>query len=98
MESDRVARKRANFVRLAERRTNAVLQKIRILSNCANTNAYEYSDRDVNTIFSAIEEELESARAKFATTRRREFRLAAERAQPVPDPPKGVVDKSSTPE
>ncbi len=90
MESDRAAMKRANFIRLAERRTNAVIQKLRILSNCANTNAYEYSDRDVNAIFSAIEEELETARAKFATSRRREFRLNAEGQQPAPA--KGVVD------
>jgi hypothetical protein len=90
MNDDRAAVKRANFIRLAERRTNTVLEKIRILSNCANTNAYDYSDEDVNAIFSAINEELDTARAKFATTRRREFSLGAER--PSPGAAKGVIN------
>ena len=59
--------KRDKFVRLAETRTNTVLDKIRILGNCANPYAYEYADSDVREIFSAIENELKIARAQFRT-------------------------------
>ena len=67
--------KRDRFIRLAERRTNTVIKRIRILSNCSNANAYEYGDEDVDEIFGAIEEELKRARAKFKTSRPREFKL-----------------------
>jgi hypothetical protein len=68
--------KREAFTRLAEKRTNAVLDRIRILANCANPYAYEYSDEEVRRIFLAIERELKTARAKFATNHRsRQFHL-----------------------
>jgi hypothetical protein len=70
-------KKRDTFLRLAEKRTNAVIDKIRILSNCANPYAYEYNDQDVRKIFEAIEEELKVARTRFMQGKRRdtEFRL-----------------------
>ena len=68
--------KRDAFLRLAEKRTGVVLDKIRILSNCANPYAYEYTEEDIKRIFSAIEQELKTARAKFMRDqRRREFKL-----------------------
>jgi len=67
--------KRDAFLRLAERRTNAVLEKIRVLSNCANPYAYEYSDDDVRKIFAAIEEELRIARGKFQRSKNKKFQL-----------------------
>jgi len=68
--------KRETFLRLAEKRTNAVLEKIRVLSNCANPYAYEYADDDVDKIFRAIEQELKMAKAKFRNHKRKQFRLA----------------------
>lgn len=62
-----IENKREKFIRLAEKRTNAVLDKIRILGNCSNPYAYEYIDADVREIFSAIENELKIARAQFRT-------------------------------
>lgn len=35
--------KRERFLRVAERRTNNVLYRIRVLSNCANTYSYEWA-------------------------------------------------------
>lgn len=67
--------KRETFLRLAEKRTNTILDKIRVLSNCANPYAYEYNDEDVRRIFNAIEQELKIARAKFQDRRKREFTL-----------------------
>ena len=75
--AENTAKKRDAFLRLAEKRTNAVIDKIRILSNCANPYAYEYSDQDVRKIFEAIEEELKVARTRFMQGKRRdtEFKL-----------------------
>lgn len=67
--------KRDAFLRLATKRTNTVLEKIRILSNCANPYAYEYSNEDVRRMFNAIEQELKLAKAKFTNRRTREFKL-----------------------
>lgn len=58
--------KRDRFVRLAENRTNKILNMIQLLGNCANTSIYEYSDADVEKIFTAIESSLKDARRKFA--------------------------------
>lgn len=67
--------KREAFLRLATKRTNAVLDKVRVLSNCANPYAYEYTEEDVRKMFGAIEHELKAARAKFNNHQRREFKL-----------------------
>lgn len=68
-------RKEENFRRLAERRTNAVLERLRILGNLSNRSAYAYSDEDVRKIFRAIERELRLTRAKFRSFDHRRFRL-----------------------
>lgn len=67
--------KREAFTRLAERRTNAALDRIRVIGNLSNPYAYEYNDDDVRAIFAALEQELKSARAKFQSARKREFKL-----------------------
>ncbi len=72
---ERRQRKREAFKRLAEKRTNAILEKIRIVGNLANRSAYDYSDDDVRKIFSTIEEEVRVVKARFRATGRREFRL-----------------------
>ncbi len=63
------------FKRLATLRTNEILKKLRILSNCANRSFYDYTDEDVKKIFLAIEEELKVARARFKRNRKKEFKL-----------------------
>ena len=65
--------KRERFRRLAEIRTNAVLRKIRVLANCANTASYEYEEGDVRAIFNAIEAELKLARSQFRATAIKKF-------------------------
>lgn len=69
--------KREAFKRLAERRTNAVLEKLRILSNCANPYAYEWEDDDIGQIFGTIDQEVKLARGRFqqAQRSRRQFKL-----------------------
>src|SRR5258707_14592223 len=62
--------KRALFVRLAERRTTSVLEKLRILGNCANRYAYEWTEDDVRAIFGAIRDETDRAQLRFEATLR----------------------------
>ena len=57
--------KRERFVRLAEARTNKIIDMIQLLGNCANANTYEYTQQAVDQIFSAIEAELREAKKKY---------------------------------
>jgi len=67
--------KRETFHRLATKRTNAVLERIRVLGHCANPQLYEYSDADVKKIFQAIEKELKVVKTRFQNSSKSEFRL-----------------------
>jgi hypothetical protein len=67
--------KRDAFKRLAERRTNAALERIRVIGNLSNPYAYDYTDEDVRLIFAALELELKATRQKFQSSKRREFKL-----------------------
>ena len=57
--------KRDKFVRLAEARTNKIIDMLQLLGNCSNTSAYDYTQRDVEKIFGAIENELKESKKKF---------------------------------
>lgn len=67
--------KRDAFLRLAEARTKAVLERLRVLGNCANPYAYEYGEEDIKKIFGTIERELRATKAKFQNQRKSDFRL-----------------------
>jgi len=58
--------KHEKFQRIASKRTNEVIDKIRILSNCSNKNTYSYSQDEINKIFRAIDQEIRAAKSKFA--------------------------------
>ena len=57
--------KREKFVRMAEARTIKIISMVRLLGNCSNRLAYEYSDKDVTKIFSAIEGAVADAKKRF---------------------------------
>ncbi|MEW6675847.1 MAG: hypothetical protein AB1348_07610 [Nitrospirota bacterium] len=63
------------FKRIASKRTNDILEKIRILGNCANKSSYEYTEEEVNKIFSEIEKHLKLTKAKFLAGKRERFKL-----------------------
>jgi NH3-dependent NAD+ synthetase len=67
--------KRERFRRLATQRTNSVLKRLKVLGNCANRSAYEYTEEDINKIFSEIERKLKETKAKFHFPKIKEFRL-----------------------
>lgn len=58
--------KRERFVRLAEARTNKILDMMKLLGNCSSKSNYEYTEEDVKKIFGAIEREMKNTRAKFS--------------------------------
>lgn len=63
--SEKKETKRDKFVRMAEARTIKIISMVRLLGNCSNKLAYEYSDKDVNKIFSAIETAVADAKKRF---------------------------------
>lgn len=67
--------RRDKFKRLATYRTNLILEKLRILGNLSNKTNYDYTDEEVNKIFSAIDSQLRIVKARFAGKKKREFEL-----------------------
>ena len=57
--------KRDKFVRIAEARTNKIIAMIQLLGNCSNLSQYEYTQKDVNKIFNAIQSELDAAKKRY---------------------------------
>jgi len=57
--------KREKFVRLAEARTNKIIDMLQLLGNCSNSSAYDYAQQDVDKIFAAIEAEVREVKKKF---------------------------------
>ena len=60
--------KRERFVRLAETRTNKIIDMLRLIGNCSNRNNYDYTEEDVKKIFNAIDREVRMAKSKFNGT------------------------------
>ena len=71
--------KRERFVRIAEARTNKIISMIQLLGNCSNKNSYDYDEKDVNEIFSAIEKELRIAKQKFVQAEGKQVKFRLER-------------------
>lgn len=57
--------KHERFVRIAEARTNKIIDLVRLLGNCSSKTNYEYSEDEIRRIFSTIDKELRNARSKF---------------------------------
>lgn len=69
-------KRKDNFKRIAAKRTNELLKRIKILGNCSNRSHYDYSEEEVNKIFSEVEKKIREAKAKFTFPNRdKEFRL-----------------------
>jgi len=66
---------RDRFIRLGTIRTNAVLKRLKVLGNCSNRSAYEYTEDDINKIFAEIEKTVRNIKAKFHFPKRRDFKL-----------------------
>lgn len=58
--------KHERFIRVAESRTNKILDLIRLLGNCSNRMNYEYTEDEVRSIFETIEKELNNAKRRYS--------------------------------
>lgn len=67
--------KRERFKRLGTQRTNTVLQRLKVLGNCSNRSAYDYTEEEVNKIFSEIERRVRETKAKFHFPKHKAFKL-----------------------
>jgi len=74
MDKQKQANKRERFKRLATKRTNSVLKRLKVLGNCANRSAYEYAEEDINKIFSEIERKVKEVKSKCHFPKIKEFK------------------------
>lgn len=69
-------KKAERFVRIAERRTQRVLDSLRLLGQCSNRRSYAYTDAQVNRILREIRNRLRETEQDFKGTKSsRSFRL-----------------------
>ena len=68
--------KKEKFKRLAEARTNKIIDMLDLLGNCANKSNYEYTDDEVRVIFTAIENAVKVTKMKFTDKQKKnKFKL-----------------------
>lgn len=60
-----MSEKSKKFKDLAEKRVNAVLDKLRLIGNLSDTRYYEYTKEDSGKIISAIRKEINEIDLKF---------------------------------
>lgn len=75
--------KSERFVRLAEARVNKIIKMVRLLGNLSWSSNYEYTTDQVAQIFRALQTELNKARQRFATGKKKKqrFSLSEEQSQ-----------------
>lgn len=57
--------KDSRFKRLAEKRVNVVLDRLRLLGQLSDKRNYDYNDEQVDKIFRVIDGEIKTVKAKF---------------------------------
>lgn len=69
--------KRDNFKRIAENRTNKIIELISKLQNLMNPSFYEYTEEEIDSIFNAIQDELDKQKESFKKNmnRKKKFKL-----------------------
>jgi hypothetical protein len=63
------------FKRIASKRTNRLLNELRLLGNCSNKGTYSYDEKQVNQIFSALEQETKRVKALFINNKKKRITL-----------------------
>ena len=64
--------KKDNFKRIAEKRTNKIIESISKLHNLTNTSFYEYTNEQIDAIFNAIQREIDNQRNIFENDMKKE--------------------------
>ena len=66
--------KAERFVRLAEPRVNRACKAISMIGHLA-ASSYEYTEQQVDSMFAAMQQELNAQKAKFTKVTERKFRF-----------------------
>ena len=66
--------KAERFVRLAEQRVNSACKAISMIGHLA-ASSYEYTEKQVEAMFGAMQQELNTQKAKFTKVTDRNFRF-----------------------
>lgn len=61
---DKIETKEERFIRIAEPRVSRACKAVSLLGNLAGS-GYEYTEEQVNAMFGAVQEALDTARAQF---------------------------------
>jgi hypothetical protein len=62
--------KKDKFIELAKSRVNRAINMIRLISNLANKSHYDYTPEQTKKIIKALNDEVRSVEAKFASKKR----------------------------
>lgn len=65
------AKRRENFIRLAENRTQKIIETIGLLGNLSNKRNYEYSESDYSKIIKALRQSLNECEKKYLVESRK---------------------------
>lgn len=70
-------RKEERFKKIASRRVQDILNKMRLLKNCSNKANYSYSDEQIRKILTTIDSEWKGVKEEFNKnkSKKREFSL-----------------------
>ena len=63
------------FKRIASKRTNRLLNELRLLGNCSNKGVYSFDEKQVSQIFSAVEQETKRVKSLFNNHKKRKVTL-----------------------
>lgn len=66
---------RERFVRIAEARTQKIINMLDLLGNCSNPYNYEYTQKDVDKMYGAIEAALKASKARYSEPKRKETKF-----------------------
>lgn len=66
--------KQDNFKRIADNRVNKIVNLISKLHNLSNTSFYEYTEEQIEEIFSMIQNELDKQRQLFSNDKKKEHK------------------------
>ena len=66
---------RERFVRIAEARTQKIIDMIELLGNCSNPYNYEYTQKDVDKMYGAIEAALKASKARYSEPKKRDSKF-----------------------
>lgn len=66
---------RERFLRIAEARTQKIINMLDLLGNCSNPYNYEYTQKDVEKMYGAIEAALKESRARYNEPKKKDSKF-----------------------